>query len=1154
MISNQTYLFKDRRFLPIFLVQFFGCLNDSILKNALIILVTYKISHELSYSAYLLVMLANIIFIAPFLIFASLAGQIADKYERAHIVKIIKFAELGIISLSTYGFYHTDLLILFSCIGLMGVHSAFFGPIKYSVLPDHMNKDELLGANGLIEAGTFFSILLGTMLGNFYNFSSELVIIIALMASVVGLVSSFFMPKSNNSTPEIKINFNIWQETSNMMRYALAKNNIYLSILGISWFWFIGVAFIAQIPALAKNTLIADENVANLFLAVFSIGVSVGSFLCNKIFQSKITTKYVFLASIGITLCGIDLYFATNIASARYEADALRTIWQFLSHNHCWRILIDLFLLSAIAGIYVVPLFAVMQYFTVPSYRSRVVSTNNFINALFMVASTAFLSLLFAFGCSIPAAILVISLLNLIISGYIYYLLPESRIIPLIVWRKLFKLILGSLYNIEVKGLENFYKAGKKTVIIANHLSYLDPPLIATYIPEDIKFAINTDIAKEWWIRPFLKIVKTYPVDTTSPIAIKTLIEEVKQNRKIVIFPEGRTSTTGALMKIYEGPGMIADKANANLLPIRIDGTQFTIFSKLRKNMGGSWCSLRQKITITILPPVKLAPDNNLSGKDRRKYINDKLYHIMSDMVFASSNYQKTLINSLIDASKLYDNKRIIIQDLDNQETYRSILLKTFILSNLIAKQTNAERIAIMLPNSNATLLTFLGAQARGIVTAMINFTSGASNIISSCQTAKIDIIFTSRKFVEKASLEELTAALKQAAIKVVFLEDIRSDLTLAIKLKCFAASFVPKIYYNSICPGQNPEKLAVILFTSGTENLPKAVALSHNNIQANRHQVLSRIDIKSQDVAFNALPMFHSFGLTTSLIMCLGGTKVYFYPTPLHYRIIPEIIYDIGATIMFSTDTFLNNYAQYAHPYDFHTLRYVIAGAEKLKEKTRQLWMEKFGIKIFEGYGVTEAAPVLSFNNPIYDKTGTVGRLLPGVEYYLHPVEGIAEGGKLCIKGPNVMLGYIQSRNPGIIEPTHMTQLGEGWYDTGDIVTIDTEGFITILGRAKRFAKVAGEMISLGIVEQLLAKCDSEHSHAVISIEDLKKGERIISFTTNKELSKEDLVPILHQMQLSELHLPKEIVYIDSVPVLGSGKIDYKTLLNIWKSSNIGH
>ncbi|MCP5369505.1 MAG: acyl-[ACP]--phospholipid O-acyltransferase [Rickettsiaceae bacterium] len=1145
MICKQTTLFKDIRFLPIFLVQFFGCLNDSILKNALIILVTYKISAELNYSPYLLVMSANIIFITPFLLFASIAGQIADKYERTTVVKIIKFAEVFIILLAIYGFYHVNLLILFSCVGLMGIHSTFFGPIKYSVLPDHMKKDELLSANGLIEAGTFLAILLGTMLGNLYNFNSHIVITLSVLAASIGLISSFFMPKSNNFTPDMKINYNLWQETLNMMRYALAKNNIYLSILGISWFWFIGVAFIAQIPALAKNILAADENVTNLFLAVFSIGVGTGAFICNKIFQSKITTKYVFLASLGITLCGIDLYFATNIASIHYETETLRTIWQFLSNKHSWRIIIDLFLLSAISGIYVVPLFAVMQYFTVSNYRSRVIATNNFINALFMISSTAFLSLLFLFGSNIPTAILIISLLNLVISIYIYCLIPKSIIIPMVIWRKLFKFLIGSLYNVEVKGLENFGKAGKKAVIIANHLSYLDPPLIATYIPETIKFAINTHIAKEWWIRPFLKIIKTYPIDTTSSLAIKTLITEVKKNHKIAIFPEGRISSTGSLMKIYEGPGMIADKANASLLPIRIDGTQFTIFSKNRKNIEASWFPFKRKITITILPPVKFIPETEISGKERRKYITDKLYDVMSNMLFLSSNYQKTIMNSFIEASKLYGNKRIIIQDADNNEAkYHSILFKTFILSNLVKKQTdNYRNIGIMLPNSNATFLTFLALQSIGKVTAMINFTSGVNNIIVSCRSAAINIIFTSRKFVEKASFEQLIISLKKAGIKIIFLEDIRKNLTLFVKVKSFIGALFPQTYYNIICPQQNSQELAVILFTSGTENIPKAVALSHNNIQANRNQVLARIDIKPYDVAFNSLPMFHSFGLTTSLIMVLNGTKVYFYPNPLHYRIIPEIIYYIGATIMFSTDTFLGNYAQYAHPYDLHTLRYVIAGAEKVKDKTRQIWSEKFGIRIFEGYGVTEASPVLSFNNPMYNKVGSVGKLLPNIEYFLQPVEGISKGGRLCIKGPNIMLGYITSDYPGVILPTRMEQLGEGWYDTGDIVAVDQEGFITILGREKRFAKIAGEMISLTAVEQLLSKADPLHAHAVISVEDNKKGEKIIAFTTNKSLCKNALVQVIHQMQLSELNIPKEIIYIDVVPMLASGKIDYKTL-----------
>ncbi|MDC0865228.1 MFS transporter, partial [Rickettsiaceae bacterium] len=916
------------------------------------------------------------------------------------------------------GFYTTNLPILSSCICFMGIHSTFFGPIKYSALPDQLRKDELLGANAFVEAGTFLSILIGTMIGGFYTAHSSFVIIISISAAIIGYIASLCMPKSGNANSDIAINPNILQETVSMIKYATSKNQVYLAILGISWFWFIGAIVLAQIPSLARNTLGVDENVSNLFLAIFSIGVGLGSFLSNKLLNHKISTKYLLISVIGISVFCTDLFFATKIASITYEPEHLKNISQFLSRGHYIRILVDLLGLSACGGLYVVPLFAAIQYFTAPQYRSRVVASNNLINSTFMAVSTVFSSLLFFLNFSIPYIILTVSILNLVVAIYIYKLLPNTRIIPLSLWRLLFKSIFFLMYKVEVKGVENYKKAGKKTVIIANHLSYIDPPLIASYIPEEMRFAINKTRAKEWWIRPFLKIVKTYPIEPSNPIAIKSLIEEVKKDQKIAIFPEGRTSLTGSLMKIYEGPGMIADKADATVLPIRVDGTQFTCFSKIKKLMSGKF-TFRRKITITVLPPVKFNLPDHFGSRDRRKYIGHAIYNVMSEMMFETSNYKETLFQSLINASKLYGKRTEIVQDIDNNtENYQGLLLKSFILADVLLKDgRHNSNVGMMLPNMVISTITFFAIQVAGKVPSMINFTSGAGNIISACKTAQINTICTSKRFVKKAELEELINAIEESGISITYLEDMKKQVTLLLKIKCLIATIFPQTYYDSIYASNNDLDTATILFTSGTEGTPKAVALSHRNIQSNRCQVTARLDFNPNDSAFNALPLFHSFGLTTTLIMCLNGVRTFFYPSPLHYRIIPEVVYDIGATIMFGTDTFFTGYANYAHPYDFYSLRYAIAGAEKLKPKTRQLWFDKFGIRIFEGYGVTEASPVLAVNTPMHDKPGTVGRFMPKIEHFLQPVEGIEEGGRLCVRGPNIMQGYIKSDNPGKIE-----------------------------------------------------------------------------------------------------------------------------------------
>jgi acyl-[acyl-carrier-protein]-phospholipid O-acyltransferase/long-chain-fatty-acid--[acyl-carrier-protein] ligase len=1045
MESNRLYLFKDARFLPIFIVQFCGCLNDNVLKNALIILITYKLSNQLAGSATMLVLAANTIFVLPFVIFASLAGQVADKYERSTLVKIIKILELILVIFATYGFMQNNLIILFLSILFMGVHSTFFGPIKYSVLPDHLHKNELLGANGFIEAGTFISILIGTIIGGYYTINGNLITIIMVIIAIIGVISSYFLPKSNNYNAEIKINLNLFCENISMIKYARTKKQVYLAILGISWFWFISAAILAQIPSLAKDTFGADENVANLFLATFSIGVGIGSFLCSKIFENEITTKYVFLSTIGISIFGIDLFFASRISAIHYEPEQLKSIFMFLSKKHNWRILIDLFFISAIGGLYIVPLFAVLQYFTSPAHRSRIIAINNFINSIFMAGSTVILSLLFYWGYSIPSVILFISILNIVVACYIYQLIPEVKIIPFAVIRAIFKSFFDLFYSVEVKNIENFHKAGKRSVIIANHISYLDPALLATYLPEEMTFAINTTISKASWVRPFLKMAKTLPVDPSSAMAIKTLIKEVQKDRKIAIFPEGRISMTGSLMKVYEGPGMIAEKSDATILPVRIDGTQFTHFSKLKNILKRR---IFPKITITILPPVKFSSLEHMDNKAKRKYMGQALYDIMADMIFESSDYKNTLFQSLIEAAKIHGANKQIIQDFaNNSVTYKQLILKSLTLANLIKKETaDASYLGLMLPNMTDSIVTFYAMQACMRRPVMIDYLSGVDNIVTLCQTAKVEILYSSKEFIEKAKLHELIKQLSASDIKINYIEDLKIKISLYLKIKMFICSYFPQSYYNALNTSYDDNDPSVVLFTAGTNGPSKAVVLSHRNLQANRCQILAKLHFSPDDFAFIALPLSHCSGLSSIIMMTLNGIESFLHPALLQYRTIPEVIYDIGATIIFATDQFLNGYAHYAHPYDFYSIRHVFAMNSKLQEETRQLWLDKFGIRIFEIYGSTESSPVISCNTSMHYRLGSVGRLMPKIEYYLEPTSEIANTGKLFIKGPNIMLGYMYHEQPSIIQPVSSAKLGLGWYDTGDIVKIDEDGYISLL------------------------------------------------------------------------------------------------------------
>ena len=702
------------------------------------------------------------------------------------------------------------------------------------------------------------------------------------------------------------------------------------------------------------------------------------------------------------------------------------------------------------------------------------------------------------------------------------------------------------LYNVEIRGLENYKNAGPRVLIIANHISYLDPLLLGVFLPDRVTFAINTYIARKLWIKPFLALSQVFPMDPTNPLSTKALIGYLKEDQKAIVFPEGRITVTGSLMKIYDGTGLVAVKSRAAVLPIRIDGPQYTPFSHLRGRVRIRWLP---KIRLTILPAVRLDPPNTISGREKRKYAGRLLADLMTDMMFDTSNYRRTIYSALLDARKVNGARHIVVEDVNRKPlTYDGLITRIFLIGNELRRFTEiGEQVGILLPNTISTVVTMLGLQVQRRVPAMLNYSIGAQGISSACRTARINSVITSRKFLSTAGFDALAETLARD-VKIVYLEDLLVGISIYTKFRGFLYTQFSKIWRGET--EQNPDSAAVILFTSGSEGTPKGVVLSHANMLANREQLAARVDFSSNDIILNVLPLFHSFGLTAgTLLPLLSGMRTFLYPSPLHYRIVPEIAYDINATILFGTNTFLLGYARNAHPYDFYSIRYVFAGAEKLQEETRQIWSTKFGIRIFEGYGATETSPVLAANTPMDNLYGAVGRFLPGIEYRLEPVSGVSKGARLHVRGPNVMLGYLLAKQPGIVIAPR-SRYGEGWYDTGDVVDIDDAGFITICGRIKRFAKIGGEMVSLAVAEEIAAQIWPKGQHAVVSLPDPKKGEQLVLVSDLKNLN-------LREMQkkakgIGEINLPKVFFSVDSIPLTGSGKIDYNSVTEIAKQQII--
>lgn len=1117
MIVAQLALLASRRFLPLLLVQ---ALSTAFLAFVVTLLALRYGATAAGENA---VALAACL-VVPVLALVGSWGYQADRRPKAQILQWCLAFAIGL------GFLiaaeRSELRWLALDAVPLGLGLGYVLVAKVGSLGEQLEEDQLVAANGWMFVAGGLGLVAGVALASAFADESPTRTMFAMGLGAAAFLPTLFLGPATVALPETAKpdSLNPLSALAAAFRAAREVRGVRLSILGLAWAWFVAAALAALAPGYGKTVLGLDGE-ADLCLVGVTAGAFVlGALLCHPLLRGKISAAYVPLAAVAATLALFDLSWAAA-TSATIPAEPVG-LGSLLATLAGWRAIADLTLLGLAGGLYVVPLQAIVQGWALAGARGRVAAVALFAEVAAAVAAVALAVGLLALGVGAANLLWVLAVLSVIAAVIVCALLPEALLKGLMA--RLFRL----LYGVEVKGVDHYLAAGEKAVVVVNHTSFLDAPLLAALLPGRPVFAVNTFIAKRWWVRAAMLVVDAVPIDPTNPLAMKTLIKLVRDGRTLVIFPEGRITVTGALMKVYEGPGMIADKAEAPIVPVRLDGAQFTPFSRMGTKLRKRWFP---KIGITVLAPRHLPVDPGLKGRQRRDAIGLLLYDVMADLIYETCDTGRTLFQALLETRHLYGGDAVAIEDIGREAlSYNRLVAGAFVLGRRFAADTKAgENVGLLLPNSSAAAVVFFALQAFGRVPAMLNFSTGPGNLVAAARLARLGLIVTSRRFVEQARLEERVAALSEVA-RIVYLEDLRQKIGPLARLKGLVESKMTGP--RSPSAQGRADSPAVILFTSGSEGTPKGVALSHRNILANRYQLAARIDFSPVDIVFNALPIFHSFGLTGGLLLpLLSGVRSFLYPSPLHYRIIPELVYATNATILFGTDTFLAGYARMGHAYDLYSVRYVFAGAERVQARTRALWMEKFGLRLLEGYGATECAPVIAVNTPMHHRTDTVGRLLPAIRHRLEPVPGIDQGGRLFVAGPNIMLGYLSPGEAGaVIAPP------EGWYDTGDIVEVDAEGFVTIRGRAKRFAKIGGEMVSLAAAEETAVSLWPENAHAVVALADPRKGEQLVLVTDCAEASREALLVHARARGLSELAVPRVVLTVKALPLLGTGKPDY--------------
>ena len=1116
MSNGFSNLLKQRGFQAFLWTQFLGAFNDNVYK----IIVSMRAVHVAGQAGSHYLELAGAVFVIPFLLFSGYSGHLADAVSKRTVLISVKAFEIFAMSLGLAAFFTSRIEMMLVVLFLMALHSTIFSPAKYGLVPEILTDKDLSRANGLLEMSTFVAIVLGTSIGGFlftiWKDTPWNMGLVTVAIACVGLATSFLITRVPAAGATGPFRWNPFGEVAAGTRDLLNDKPMWLTVIALSYFWFLGALFQLDLLLFGKEVLKIDELHVSLMVTALALGIGAGSMLSGRLSGDKVELGLVPLGSLLMAVFCIAVYFATP---------------SYIG------VMVTLAFLGLASGLFAVPLNAYLQQRSGDNEKGRIIATNNFYNTVGLLLASGTLWLLHDFlHVAADKLILIFGFVTLLVTVYIVTVVPDF-LVRFLLW-----FTTHTVFKIRIVGQENVPFRGP-ALLVANHMSHVDGFLIGACVQRFIRFMVWKPYYELKALNWFFKLTKAIPVGTGGP---REMVESIRQARKeleaghvVCIFAEGAISRTGNMLPFKRGLEKIVHGLDVPVIPVHLDRLWGSIFSFEGGKFFWKWPK-------HVPYPVTVSFGTALPASASADTVRQSIQRLGSDAVACRKSGSDRLHVRFARQAKKNWSKFSMADSSGRELKFGEALIGSMLIADWVRKNCRKdEMLGVLLPPSIGGALTNVGITMTGIVPVNLNFTAGPEAMASAIDQCRISTVITSKIFLAKAKLE--------APGPAVYLEDILKSATKYEKARAWLrARLMPVglLARRYAVRKTTPDSLATVIFSSGSTGMPKGVMLSHFNIISNIEAMAQMFWLGEHDRIIGVLPFFHSFGYTVTIWLPLvAGCGAAYHPNPTDAKAIGALTQKYAGTFLLSTPTFCSTYVRKISKEEFASVRFVLVGAEKLREQVAADFYEKFGLKLLEGYGCTEMAPVVAVNVPDFEagrdtqignKPGTVGRPVPGVAVTVvdpNTMEPLApqQEGLLMVRGSNRMLGYLK-------QPERTAEVcRDGWYVTGDIGVIDDEGFIRITDRLSRFSKIGGEMVPHLKVEETLYAICGEYPCAVTSIPDEQRGERLAVLYTRPDVAAADVWRQLSETDLPKLWVPKRenIYLVDAIPTLGTGKAD---------------